>query len=289
MAPLTGVTLRPCTPTDTLDLLALADAERLPGQPRPTRAMLTDALAGRAGTDQASWGELTPPLADVAQNRQGRTVGAISYALRPADGTGVILWLHCHEDTNMAERLVRHACAYFGHRPIEAFSLATPLTLGLEALPVRHRSGTCKALENAGFNGTRLRRYLHTPLPVRHLPLAPGLRIQQDDADPGARRLRAHHDHRMVAEAVIGRPVQGIGVLWWIGVLPDVRRRGLGRAMLGSALHALSTLGAREAILYVDDDAPPGDPRDRTAANALYDSAGFTEIDQLHCYRRPLG
>ncbi|MFD3442347.1 hypothetical protein ACFWU3_33190 [Streptomyces sp. NPDC058685] len=53
--------------------------------------------------------------------------------------------------------------------------------------------------------------------------------------------------------------------------------------MLGSALETLAGLEAREAILYVDD-APPGDERDRTAANSLYESAGFTEVDRLYSY-----
>jgi hypothetical protein len=41
--------------------------------------------------------------------------------------------------------------------------------------------------------------------------------------------------------------------------------------------------------LYVDDDAPPGDPeRDRGAANRVYDRAGFTEVDRLLSFtRRP--
>ncbi|MFD3948283.1 hypothetical protein [Streptomyces sp. NPDC058579] len=38
--------------------------------------------------------------------------------------------------------------------------------------------------------------------------------------------------------------------------------------------------------LYVDDDAPPGDDRDRTTANALCDKSGFTQIDRLHSYTR---
>ncbi|OEJ21609.1 hypothetical protein AS594_39465 [Streptomyces agglomeratus] len=73
-------------------------------------------------------------------------------------------------------------------------------------------------------------------------------------------------------------------MLWWIEVAADARGRGLGRAMLGSALDALTGLGAKEVILYVDDDAPRGDERDRTAANRLYESAGFTEIDRLYSY-----
>ncbi|NUL34508.1 hypothetical protein HRW09_34470 [Streptomyces lunaelactis] len=58
----------------------------------------------------------------------------------------------------------------------------------------------------------------------------------------------------------------------------------MGRAMLGSALEMLDKLGTTEVILYVEDDAPLGDDRDRTAANSLYESAGFTEIDRLYSY-----
>ncbi|MFD7235946.1 GNAT family N-acetyltransferase [Streptomyces syringium] len=65
---------------------------------------------------------------------------------------------------------------------------------------------------------------------------------------------------------------------------PEARGRGLGRLLLGSVLEALTALGATEVVLYVDDDEPPGGERDRTAANALYDSAGFTEVDQLWSY-----
>ncbi|MGW6569816.1 GNAT family N-acetyltransferase [Streptomyces sp. NPDC054975] len=89
-----------------------------------------------------------------------------------------------------------------------------------------------------------------------------------------------------MAEAVVGLPVQGTGVLWWIGVDSAARERGLGHAMLGSALDVLTGLGATEVILYVDDDAPPGDARDRAAANALYDNLGFTEVDRLYSYAR---
>ncbi|MEU5537555.1 hypothetical protein [Streptomyces sp. NPDC020362] len=63
---------------------------------------------------------------------------------------------------------------------------------------------------------------------------------------------------------------------------------GLGRALLGTALNALHLMGATEVIPYVDDDAPPGDDRDRTAAEALYESAGFQEIDRLHSFTRRL-
>ncbi|MGQ4434335.1 GNAT family N-acetyltransferase [Streptomyces sp. SAS_260] len=78
--------------------------------------------------------------------------------------------------------------------------------------------------------------------------------------------------------------MQGRGVLWWIGVEPAARGHGLGRALLGSALDMLTGMGATEVILYVDDDAPPGDARDRTAVKTLYESAGFQEIDRLYSF-----
>ncbi|WP_351234767.1 GNAT family N-acetyltransferase [Streptomyces sp. NPDC002133] len=138
--------------------------------------------------------------------------------------------------------------------------------------------------ERAGFTGQRLWRYMRADLPVRGLPHLAHVRVQPDPGEKDARRLEARQDDRLVAEAVVGLPVQGTGVLWWIGVEPSARGRGLGRAMLGSALDVLAGLGAAAAILYVDDDAPPGDERDRRAANALYDSAGFIEVDRLNSY-----
>ncbi|MCM2425049.1 GNAT family N-acetyltransferase [Streptomyces sp. RKAG337] len=80
--------------------------------------------------------------------------------------------------------------------------------------------------------------------------------------------------------------VHGIGVLWWIEVSASARGQGLGHALLGSALDVLTGLDTTEVILYVDDDAPAGDDRDRAAANRLYESAGFIEIDRLHSYTR---
>jgi hypothetical protein len=52
------------------------------------------------------------------------------------------------------------------------------------------------------------------------------------------------------------------------------------------ALDVLAGLGATEAILHVDDDQP-GEKRDRTAANKLYESAGFAEADRLASFQLP--
>ena len=59
-----------------------------------------------------------------------------------------------------------------------------------------------------------------------------------------------------------------------------------GQSLLGLALDVLAGLGATEAILHVDDDQP-GEKRDRTAANKLYESAGFAEADRLASFQLP--
>lgn len=284
VSPAFGLSLRPYTPADRSAVMALVEADRPPGQPRATPAMLTEALEGRSSVDAGWWAELEKPTTQVAVDATGRVVGVVSYAVRPKDGTGLLLWLHCREDARAAGTLIGHALVELAPRPVHAFHFASALSLGLEALPVRHRPATAQALEQAGFTGERLWRYMRADLPAPGLPHLDHIRVGPDPGGKHASRLEARQDGNLVAEAVVGLPVGGIGVLWWISVEPAARGRGLGRAMLGSALDVLAGLGAHEVILYVDDDAPPGDERDRTAANSLYESAGFTEVDRLYSY-----
>ncbi|MEU8435458.1 GNAT family N-acetyltransferase [Streptomyces sp. NPDC029216] len=162
---------------------------------------------------------------------------------------------------------------------------APALTLGLVGLPAGHRPATRRVLEAAGFTGRDLWRYMHADLPVTCLPHVAHCTVT-DCQDPPGKRLEVREGGELLAEATIG-PTVGIGVLWWIGVTRAARGRGLGLALLGSALGLLSGLGAVETILFVDDDAPAGDPeRDRTPANGLYDRVGFTEVDRLHSFTR---
>ncbi|GAA0490836.1 GNAT family N-acetyltransferase [Streptomyces sp. NPDC046215] len=281
------LTLRPYRATDRAAVLALIDADRLPGQPLVTPEMLAHALAGRSAVDAEWWAALDPPAVEVATTPDGHVVGVISWALRPGDDTGLILWLHCREDEAVARALIDRALSALAPRAVEAFQFSTALTLGLEALPVARRRATRTALERAGFTGERLWRALRAELPRPGLPVLDGVETGPDPQREAAWRLLVRRDGRAVAEAVVGHPVQGVGVLWWIEVGPGERGRGLGRALLGSALDLLTGLGAAEVVLYVDDDEPPGGDRDRTAANALYDSAGFTEVDDLWSYTRP--
>ncbi|MFJ6610469.1 GNAT family N-acetyltransferase [Streptomyces sp. NPDC091289] len=277
--------LRPYAPSDLAALLALIDEDRLPGQPRATPELFAEASRGCTEADAPWWGAYGPPDVQVAVGSGGVIVGAVACARRTKDGAGLIPWLHCREEPVVADALLGHAGAALSPAgEVDAFPFATALTQGLEGLPVGHRPATHAALERAGYGGERLWRYMRADLPRPGLPRAEGVRVGPARDRGASQRLEIVRDGRAVAEAVIGHPVQGIGVLWWIEVDEEARGRGTGRALLGSALDTLGGLGATQVVLYVDDDEPPGGERDRTAANRLYESAGFVEVDQLWSY-----
>ncbi|MFC5253424.1 GNAT family N-acetyltransferase [Streptomyces nigrescens] len=268
-------------------MLLLVEADRIAGQPRATPEMLAEALAGRSPVDSGWWGELDAPRTDVAVDSAGNLVGVISYATRPSDAAGMVLWLHAQENIDVVAAMIRHVLDTLGPRTVYAFEMASALTLGMEGLPVGHRPVTARVLVEAGFTGRDLWRYMRASTPLTELPRAGNYTVSPCD-EPLGKRLEVRDGEELVAEAIIGRPQAGIGVLWWITVAPAARRRGLGLAVLGSSADLLTGLGAEQVILYVDDDAPPGDPdRDRTAANRMYDQAGFVQVDRLHSYSRP--
>lgn len=275
--------IRPYSTSDNDAVLSLINADRLPGQPVATPAMLVDALAGRSGVDAAWWEEIDQLRTDVLDDSRGTVAGVVSYARRSRDRTGVLLWMHCHEDGAIATRLINHALSRLdGYPTVEAFGFATALGHGLEALPVRHRPATDTALRTAGFIATDLWRYMRRSLPASEIPSADGVTLTEPDDE--SRTLAIHEHGELLAEATVGLPFHGVAVLWWINVEPACRRRGTGRALLGAALTTLTELGAEQVILFVDDDEPDSD-RDRTAANQLYDSVGFQEIDRLCSYQ----
>ncbi|MFI6056431.1 hypothetical protein ACIBCO_41070 [Streptomyces violascens] len=119
-----AITLRPYTAADEAAVLGFVNADRLPGQPVATAAMLAEATAGRSRVDTGWWAELTLPVTLIAADIHGTVKGVISYALRAKDDTGVILWLHCHEDENVAAALLGRAVSEFGDRTLHAFHFA---------------------------------------------------------------------------------------------------------------------------------------------------------------------
>jgi len=279
--------IRPYAAVDAEQVLALVNADRLPGQPVATPKMLAEPLAGRSPVDAGWWQQLAELRTEVLTGPGETVAGVVSYARRPRDGAGLILWLHGREDARVVSDLIVHVMRQLDDcAAVEAFSFATALGLGLEALPVRHRAVTDQALRDAGFAGHDLWRYMHRPLPAPELPHASVVEVTTPQ--PRQRQLTVRDRGQVAAEATIGTPVAGIGVLWWISVEPAHQGAGLGAGLLGTALDMLAGLGAAEVILYVDDDDPdPHSERSRAAANRLYDRAGFTQVDRLHSYRLP--
>jgi ribosomal protein S18 acetylase RimI-like enzyme len=276
---------------DVAEVLDMINADQLPGQPPCTDAMLSEAVAGRSPVDSGWWNQLDHVAVDVLCDPHATIQGVVSYARRQDTDSAVILWLHGREDPTTVNALVRHARARLtGVETLDAFEFASALAVGLEGLPVRHRPATRAALAAHGFLESNLWRYMHRDLPAPELPLATHAQVSPDPNNPGwliQLRQPDRADGPQLGEAQVSIPAPGLGVLWWISIDPAHRGQYLGRQLLGSALDALHRQGAHEVILFVDDDAPPHDPeRGRGAANALYDKAGFVEVDRLCSYRR---
>lgn len=275
---------------DAAAVVDLINADAVPGQPACTEVMLAEAVAGRSPVDSGWWAELDRLAIDVLCDSEGAIVGAASYAQRARDGAGLILWLHGREEAAVVAALLDHAMKRLASTTtMEAFEFASALTVGLEGLPVRHRPATRQALLDRGFVEADLWRYMRRELPARDLSPARDALVAPDPEQPGWRIDVRGQDGAHLGDAQVSIAAPGLGVLWWISVEAPHRGKRLGWSLLGSALDVLYQHGAQEAILFVDDDAPPDDPeRGRGAANALYDRAGFIEVDRLCSYRRPV-
>lgn len=279
------LTVRPYRPSDQTRVLELVNADRLAGQPVTQPEMLEEALAGRSTVDAGWWAELADLATEVLVDPSGMVQGVLATAMRPRDGAGMLLWCHGQEDFAVVSALIGRATERLADRPtLHAFDFASALSLGLEALPVRHRSSTDRALRESGFDSKDLWRYAHRALPAPEMPVDRDA-VVIERQEPTGWRIEQRDAGQLVGEVVVTAPVQGIGLLSWISIEPANRGRGHARPLLGRALEVLWDHGAVEVILYVDDDESGG-PRDRTAANRLYDTSGFIELDRLHSYTR---
>jgi len=83
-----------------------------------------------------------------------------------------------------------------------------------------------------------------------------------------------------LAGYLLARTIAGEGEVLTLGVHPDYRRAGLGRALLAAGIARMVEAGARVVFLEVRES--------NRAARALYESAGFRPAGvRPHYYRRP--
>ncbi|MGP3962026.1 DUF5994 family protein [Nonomuraea sp. 3N208] len=276
-APTPGTRIRRYRDADRESVLALIDADRLPGQPSCTPDMLDQAVAGTSRRDPDPWADIEHPSIDVLVDPDGHVAGAVSYAAHRDRSAGQILWLHGREILDVVEALVSHALRELGGgKPVHAFTAV--LGLGLAALPTGRRPVTRKVLEHAGFVARNSWRYLRrtTPCDLSRAE-CPLVEIVASAVPPGW-LLKACDDDSS-AELVAQEPIDGLGVLWWFSAADSHADPSLERALLLQADALMHEHGASETILYAAGDPEP--------SGALFDSAGFAEIDHLVSFTRP--
>jgi ribosomal protein S18 acetylase RimI-like enzyme len=272
--------MRSLGPDDVEALRALVDADRLPGQPACTPDMVWSTLTGRSNAAAWWWRQLATMKALAAETASGELVGAGAVGRRAQGGARYLLWVHANEDREVLDAVIWSLLR--GARrtdPVFAFWFGTELAVGLEGLPRNARPQTHGALVARGFTGKDHWLYLRAagagvpPAAEYHCRgLAGDLRVELTVAG------------EPVGEAELSVPAPGLGVVWWLEIEAEHRRRGYGRQLLRAARHVLAEAGAKETILFVDHDDP--EERNRQPALELYRNEGFTVIDHLWSYRR---
>ncbi|MFE5191636.1 GNAT family N-acetyltransferase [Streptomyces sp. NPDC056628] len=277
--------LRPYESADEAAVLELLAADRLPGQPICTASMLAEALAGRSVADPAAWAALDGLVTTVLCTPDGGIGGIVCCAGRPCDDASLLLWLHCRDSSEAAATLIARTLEWSGARLVYGFPLASALTRGLVGLPERRSRATHEALLAVGFTGLGRSWYLRAELPVAGLPHLGHVELKDTVAPPG-RRLEVRRCGRVLAQAIVERPVGGVGVIHSLAVAPDTCGQDLTLGLLGNAMDVLLGFGARETIVYLDEshDDPEWDP---TAALRTYLFADFIEVDRLLTFTRP--
>jgi ribosomal protein S18 acetylase RimI-like enzyme len=280
-SPESGSTVRPYRPDDAPGVRELIDADRLPGQPHCTPERL--AAARRGPVPPADLAVPARPQISVLAGARDCPQGVIAYLSWADVRTGVICWLYAREDPPALRVLIGHALGALAHcAQIEAFVPAPPGPLGPGGLPRAHRGATHDALLRSGFTGRLQGSYLYCSLPAELPPAKLFADVVPCDFPPG-QRLIVRQGDEPVAEAVISVGPDHTATVYWIETLPTHRHRGLGHDLLGQALALLAEQGATEVALVVD--ARPATNDDTQAAPRLFDSFGFTLVDQLWTYR----
>jgi ribosomal protein S18 acetylase RimI-like enzyme len=276
--------IRDFTRRDIPAVLELLHADQLPSQPRCTARDVQHALTGQATIDQ-NWWEALAFIRAVVATEGNDVVGVASYGRQKtngsgtlkADGSGCLLWLHAREERPVIEALLTAVLAALQECPrIYAFWFATPLTVGIEGLPVTHRPVTHQVLLERHLVGKDDWLYMVGPA-VSHAD-----HIADVEVTARGWELSLQEDGEIIAEASVGLGKGQLGVLHWLWVREDRRGRGLGTRLFLQANKLLSDAGVRTVALFVDHDDPA--ERDRTPAIRLYQRYGFVVVDHLWSY-----
>ncbi len=242
-------------------------------------------MAGRSGIDTWFW-ERLEKITTLVVCHHGRICGAASIALGAVDmdsapaGDRWLLWAHAREDAD-ALRALLGALTGIGNsdRQLHAFAFASPLASGLEALPATRRSVTDAALRSLGL----ARRWQWTMMRTTTKTAAPTMAyLAKEGETEGSIHLQLDLGGRHVGEADVSMADSTTGVIWWLFIPDEQRGLGLGRELLRAARGVLENEGARQVVLFVDDDDPVG--RDRRPAKVLYAAEGFNVVDRLASY-----
>ncbi|WP_406053446.1 GNAT family N-acetyltransferase [Streptomyces sp. NBC_01077] len=256
--------------TDQDAVLALLQADRLPGLPPAAPFLLDQPLSG-PGADLAETFVLVGPA--------GRAEGAVRCGVRPGDDAGVIWWLHGGEDFGVIASLLALARAHLGERrPLYAFG-GSPDAAVLPGLPVRHRPVTVRVLQAAGFIPDGAIWYFRRLVAVPRRP--PGYPLAEVTAltdPPGWRLKMTDTGGRLLATAVL-HAADGTVALARLAVHPAHQGRDTGGRLLAQCLHLA-------AAHHATDVTARTNAGDHTAAHLLA-AAGFALIDTPTVYRRP--
>jgi GNAT superfamily N-acetyltransferase len=268
---------------DAASVLDLINRDRLAGQPRCDERMLRDALQGRSKLERQWWESFSDVRCLVA-SEDGSVVGAMSFTSAAKGDDGYLLWLHSNETPAVAEVLLDSCEAALPRaRRLRAFFIATPLTAGMEGLPVKHRENTHDSLMKHGYAAREAWLFLSRPLP----PAAPkpSVPVEVNRRDHDSLQLVAKdRDGRLMAESNLTFYPDGIVVRWWIHVSAEFRGRGLSRQIDHQVINECAKAGAHTIIGYVDHNNAACD--DRGPALALYESLGARIVDHLWEYEK---
>lgn len=261
------LTARPMAADDQDAVAALIDADWMPGQ-----------LPARETTPEPDRETL------VVVDPQSRVAGVVCCRVRPADGAGLIVWLHGREDFGVMAALVALARARLGRRPLYACTGPATAT-GIPGLPVEHRPTTAQALMAAGLSPVSAQRYFLRDLTTAP-PAPPGYPLAEITAitTPLGWQLElTDTDGSHIAAAILRAPTPetaDMAVVWQLAVRTEHRRKGVATHLLAQCLHQAATHGAH----HVTADAPDGD----IPAARLLATAGFLPLDTLTVYHHRL-